>query len=416
VVDEKQAATSGSGKTVKLAYVLSHPIQYQSPLLRRIAREPGIELTVLYTSDFSVRGYKDTGFGIEMKWDVPLLEGYEYKWLPRLRDADDIYVAAPLNYGFTGEFRRGGYDVIWLHGYATVNSLLAMLAARRLGLPVIQRMESTLKDRPRSGAKLKAKMAVLQGLERLVDAVMPIGTLNAAYWTHYLPKTPQFLMPYSVDNEWFAAKARAAAEHREDLRTELGLEPGRQIILFASKLVERKRCIDLVEAYAKLSFDGRTEPLPYLLIVGDGELRAGLEAKAKQWNWEAIRFLGFRNQGDIPRYLDLCDVFVLPSVHEPWGLIVNEAMAAGRAVVVSDEVGCAPDLVKDGENGFVFKAGDINGLAEALRRLTTERGLAQKMGAAGAERIQSWDYEADVCGLKAALEYVTAKRGARSAG
>jgi glycosyltransferase involved in cell wall biosynthesis len=217
-------------------------------------------------------------------------------------------------------------------------------------------------------------------------------------------------MPYSVDNEWFAAKARAAAGQREELRTELGLEPGRQIILFASKLVERKRCVDLVEAYARLSPDGRTEPLPYLLIVGDGELRAGLEAKAKQWNWEAIRFLGFRNQGDIPRYLDLCDVFVLPSVHEPWGLIVNEAMAAGRAVVVSDEVGCAPDLVKDGENGFVFKAGDIDALAEALRALTTERGLAQKMGVAGAKRIQSWDYEADVRGLKAALEYVMAAR------
>jgi glycosyltransferase involved in cell wall biosynthesis len=401
---------------VKLGYVLSHPIQYQSPLLRRIAAEPGIQLTVLYTSDFSVRGYKDTGFGIEMKWDVPLLEGYEYKWLPRLRDADDIYVAAPLNYGFTGEFRRGGYDVIWLHGYATVNSLLAMLAAKRLGLPVIQRMESTLKDRPRSGAKLKAKMAVLQGLERLVDAVMPIGTLNAAYWKHYLPQTPQFLMPYAVDNEWFAGKAKAAEKSREDLRTELGLEPGRQVILFASKLVERKRCVDLVEAYGRLSPDGRTEPLPYLLIVGDGELRQGLEQKAKVWNWEAIRFLGFRNQGEIPRYLDLCDVFCLPSVHEPWGLIVNEAMAAGRAVVVSDEVGCAPDLVKDGENGFVFKAGDVEALAAALGRLTTERGLAARMGAAGAEHIRSWDYEADVRGLKAALGYVMAKRGARRAG
>jgi glycosyltransferase involved in cell wall biosynthesis len=103
-------------------------------------------------------------------------------------------------------------------------------------------------------------------------------------------------------------------------------------------------------------------------------------------------------------------VFVLPSVHEPWGLIVNEAMAAGRAVVVSDEVGCAPDLVKDGENGFVFRAGDVAALAAALRRLTTERGLAQRMGTAGTERIQSWNYEADVRGLKAALGYVTAKR------
>ena len=409
-------ATAASAP-IKFAYVLSHPIQYQSPLLRRIAREPGLDLTVLYTSDFSVRGYKDTGFGIEMKWDVPLLDGYKYKYLPRLRDADDVYVTAPLNYGFVREFRRGGYDAIWVHGYATLNAGLAMASARLLGLPVLQRMESTLIDRPRSGAKLQAKRAVLGAIEKFVDAVLPIGTLNADYWRHYLPKTPQFLMPYAVDNAWFAAQTQAASTTREDFRASLGLQPGRPVILFASKLVERKRCVDLVEAYRLLSPDGdgaadsrMTEPQPYLLIVGDGELRAELEARAKAWNWESIRFAGFQNQSELPRFFDLADVFCLPSVHEPWGLIVNEAMAAGRAVVVSDEVGSAPDLVVDGGTGFVHKAGDVRGLAEALRRVTSEPGLARRMGAAGAARIASWDYEADVRGLKAALQAVTAGR------
>jgi glycosyltransferase involved in cell wall biosynthesis len=400
---------------IKFAYVLSHPIQYQSPLLRRIAREPGLDLTVLYTSDFSVRGYKDTGFGIEMKWDVPLLDGYKYKYLPRLRDADDVYVTAPLNYGFVREFRRGGYEAIWVHGYATLNAGLAMASARLLGKPVLQRMESTLIDRARSGAKLQAKRAVLAGIEKFVDAVLPIGTLNAEYWKHYLPDTPQFLMPYAVDNAWFAAKTQAAAPEREQFRAALGLEPGRPVILFASKLVERKRCIDLVEAYRLLSPDADSvsrpaEPQPYLLIVGDGDQRGELEARALEWNWESIRFLGFQNQSELPRLFDLADVFCLPSVHEPWGLIVNEAMAAGRAVVVSDEVGCAADLVVDGETGFVHKARDVRALAEALRRVTGEPGLAARLGAAGAARIASWDYEADVRGLKAALEFVTAKR------
>jgi len=406
--------TESASAPIKFAYVLSHPIQYQSPLLLRIAREPGLDLTVLYTSDFSVRGYKDTGFGIEMKWDVPLLDGYKYKYLPRLRDADDVYVTAPLNYGFVREFRRGGYDAIWVHGYATVNAGLAMASARLLGKPVLQRMESTLIDRQRSGAKLQAKRAVLAGIEKFVDAVLPIGTLNAEYWRHYLPDTPQFLMPYAVDNAWFAAKTHAAAAEREQFRAQLGLEPGRPVILFASKLVERKRCIDLLEAYRLLSPDGSasrpTEPQPYLLIVGDGDQRGELEARALEWNWESIRFLGFQNQSELPRFFDLADVFCLPSVHEPWGLIVNEAMAAGRAVVVSDEVGSAADLVVDGETGFVHKARDVRGLADALRRVTSEPGLAAKMGLAGAVRIASWDYEADVRGLKAALEFVTAKR------
>ena len=394
---------------IRLAYVLSHPIQYQSPLLRRIAAEPGIDLTVLYTSDFSVRGYKDTGFGIEMKWDIPLLDGYKYKFLPRLRDADDVYLFKPLNHGFVSEFRRGGYDVIWVHGYATANAMLAMVAARLVRRPVLQRMESTLIDRERTGAKLRVKKGAVSSLRHLVHAVLPIGTLNAEYWRHYLPSTPQFLMPYAVDNEYFAEKTREAAPRREHLRAELGLQPGRPVILFASKLVERKRCGDLLEAYAKLSPDGRAEPQPYLLIAGDGELRGELEARAKQLNWESIRFLGFQNQSALPQLFDLCDVFSLPSMHEPWGLIVNEAMAAGRAVVVSDEAGCARDLVRDGETGFVTKSRDVQALAEALRKLTSEPGLAARMGTAGAQRIRDWDYEADLRGLKAALEFVTVR-------
>jgi glycosyltransferase involved in cell wall biosynthesis len=400
---------------IKLAYLLSHPIQYQSPLLRRIAEEPGIDLTVLYTSDFSVRGYKDTGFGIEMKWDIPLLDGYKYKFLPRLRDGHDIRPLKPLNHGFLREFRRGGYDVIWIHGYATANAMMAMLAARVLGKPVLQRMDGTLMDRARSGAKLRVKRAVVGGLHHLVDAVLPVGTLNAEYWRHYLPDTPQFLMPYAVDNEYFAEKTREAAPQREHFRAELGLQAGRPVILFAGKLMERKRCCDLLEAYARLSPDfgnagagGRcAEPQPYLLIAGDGELRGELEARAKQLNWESVRFLGFQNQSAMPKLFDLCDVFSLPSVHEPWGLIVNEAMAAGRAVVVSDEVGCARDLVRDGETGFVTPARDVAALAEALSKLTSQPGLAARMGAAGAERIRDWDFGADVRGLKAALGHVT---------
>jgi glycosyltransferase involved in cell wall biosynthesis len=248
-----------------------------------------------------------------------------------------------------------------------------------------------------------------------VNAVLPIGTLNAEYWRHYLPDTPQFLMPYAVDNEYFAQKTREAAPRREHFRAELGLQPGRPVILFASKLVERKRCGDLLEAYAKLSPDGRAEPQPYLLIAGDGELRGELESRAKQLGWESIRFLGFQNQSAMPQLFDLSDVFCLPSVHEPWGLIVNEAMAAGRAVVVSDEVGCARDLVGDGETGFVTKARDVSVLADALRKLTSEPGLAARMGAAGAERIRDWDYEADVKGLREALEFVMSQRIAKMA-
>src|ERR1700744_3949345 len=143
---------------VRLAYVVSHPIQYQAPLLRRIAREPGIDLTVLFGSDFSVRGYKDRGFGVEVAWDVPLLEGYRSHFLPRVRDTGTVSALSPITRGIRRPLRNPdgspAFDALWVHGYASVNALQAILAANALGIPVLLRAESWLADRERSPATL----------------------------------------------------------------------------------------------------------------------------------------------------------------------------------------------------------------------------------------------------------------------
>ena len=141
----------------------------------------------------------------------------------------------------------------------------------------------------------------------------------------------------------------------------------------------------------------------HFLFVGEGEQRQILEARARATNWNSIKFLGFKNQTELPRYYDLCDVLVLPSMFEPWGLVINEAMNAGRAVVVSDQVGCAPDLVRGGENGEVFKAGDIAGLSLALHNLVSNRAKCRALGHKSLEIINKWSIEEDVAGLKKAL-------------
>jgi glycosyltransferase involved in cell wall biosynthesis len=384
---------------------VSHPIQYQAPLLRRIAREPGIDLTVLYSSDFSTREYRDRGFGREVAWDVPLLEGYKYKILPRLPGAKKVYSAKAPSRGYLSAFVRGKFDVAWVHGYHTANALQALAAARLTGAKTLVRSDSTLIDRLRSKGKQAVRRVFFGGLAAFVDGVLTCGTRNSEYWKATLAGKPQFLMPYAVDNAWFASRARDAARTREDLRAVLGLEAGRPVVLFAGKLVERKRCGDLLEAFGRLEAEACGGRHPYLLILGYGAERAALEAKARTSGaaGDAVKFLGFRNQRELPALYDLCDVFVLPSVHEPWGLAVNEVMACGRAVIVSDQVGCAVDLVGNGENGFVFAAGNVGALSGALRRVLAEDGVAARMGALGAARISAWDYEADVGGLRGAL-------------
>ncbi len=406
-------------RRVRLAYLVSHPIQYQTPLLRRIALEPEIDLTVFFGSDFSVRGYKDEGFGVDVKWDIPLLEGYKYEFLPVVRDRGTEGLLTPISAGLTARLagRAGGpaFDLLWVHGYATVNQMHGILAARMLGIPVLIRSDSSLRDRPRGGLKLAAKTVFFAMLRHLVDGVLVTGTLNRQYWRHYLGEGfPLFLLPYAVDNTWFQARAREAVAGRTQLQAELGLEPGRPVILFASKLQTRKHCDDLVSAYVRLLADDWQAKEPYLLIVGDGEERAALERQAQ--GLAGIRFCGFRNQTEMPRFFDLATVFVLPARHEPWGLIVNEVMNAGRAVIVTDDVGCQPDLVTDGVEGCVYPVRDVEALTAALGYVLLEPGRAEAMGQAALARIDRWSFEQDVQGLREAVRHLTGKLPALPAG
>ena len=403
---EKPAVFSPQRK-LRLAYFVTHPIQYQAPLLKRIAQEPDIDLKVFFSSDHSVRGSVDKGFGVQVKWDTPLLDGYNYEFLPVLRNAMEGRVfgsTGPLNYGIKRRMHEGEFDAVWVHGYNYLTNLQAIRVAKSMKVHVLLRAESTLHDRTRSPFKLAIKDRFFNWLKPRVSAVLSIGEENTNYWKHnFGDDFPIFPFLYSVDNQYFQRQCSAASKTREEFRASLGLEPNRSVILFSAKLVPRKRCIDLVEAYLRITKPASVQPFPYLLIVGDGELRTMLEARAREARPGDVHFLGFRNQSELPRFYDLCDVFVLVSVDEPWGLAVNEVMNAGRPVIVSDEVGCQKNLVEDGVNGRVVRAGDIEGLAEALRAVLASRETTLEMGAESLRIINGYNFEQNVSGLRQAL-------------
>ncbi len=399
-------------RRLRLAYVVSHPIQYQAPLLRRLALEPDIDLTVLFGSDLSTRAYRDQGFGVDVAWDTPLLEGFRSRFLPALHDPGTVSAITPLSRSLLRALRtesgRPAFDAVWVHGYASLNSLRAIAAARGLGIPVLLRAESWLGDRPRGRSKLLAKTAFLRLLRPFVAATLPIGSHNAAYWgTYFGRQVPQFPVPYTVDNAFFAERTATERSGLPELRAELNLDPNRPVILFAAKLQERKGAADLLEAYRRLCGTYALAAAPYLVLVGDGAERSRLQRLCEDAGLDGVRFAGFRNQTELPRFFALADVFVLPSRHEPWGLIVNEAMAAGCPVVVSSAVGAAADLVSDGAEGFTFPAGDLDALTGALTRCFNGSTCLPCMGQRAARRMQVWDFEADVRGLRRALAHTT---------
>lgn len=243
------------------------------------------------------------------------------------------------------------------------------------------------------------------GLRQLVDCFLAIGTLNRNYYISLGVDPARIsLMPYAVDNDFFRSRCAEASLRRESFRAELGLSPDRPVILYAGKIFGRKRPEDLLDAYARLSSDGRSEPDPYLLFIGEGETKAALEARAALHGWSSIKFLGFKNQTELPVFFDLCDVFVIPSNLEPWGLILNEVMNAGRPIIASDRVGACIDLVRPGVNGYVYRSEDVADLHQALVKVLEDADMRQRMGRASLDIIGRWSFEEDVQALKSALE------------
>lgn len=363
---------------IRLLYVVSHPIQYQAPLLRLIAAQPGIRLRVLFQR--MPDGDLDPGFGVAVRWDVPLLEGYEYGLLDFATLGRELAEA----------------DVVWLHGWQGAAMKRVLVAAKARGRTVLMRGENWLGAMPEpSGWRGWAKRAYLRALFALCDGFLAIGRRNAEYYTRLgIASSRVFSMPYAVDNDFFAA--RADESDPATLRAALELPPRRPIVLYAGKLMPRKHPHTLLRAW-RLAFP-QPEGRPLLVYVGDGEMGPQLRAEAG----DDVHFLGFRNQSELPGLYALADVFVLAAEAEAWGLAINEAMACGTAVIASPQCGAAHDLLDDSV-GAVVEAGDAQALADALRRVLPR---AAELGAAARARVAQWDFAADLRGLHQALRHL----------
>jgi glycosyltransferase involved in cell wall biosynthesis len=365
----------------------------------------------------SAASYFDEGFGVRVHWDVPLLDGYRYEFLPCVGAADRISFFRPVVRGIRRRLRAGRFDAVCVMGYGNFGYLRAITAAKSLGIKVLLYGDSNLEGWTRALATLALKRLALPPMFKLCDGFLATATPNREYYLHYGADARKiFFFPWAVDNDFFCKAATAAHADREKFRAELGLQSGRPIILYASKLQRHKRPGDLLEAYTRLAPTGGGEPYPYLLFVGDGEERPLLERRANELEWTSIRFLGFRNQTELPKFFDLCDVMVLVSKREGVATIVAEVMNAAKPVIVTRAAGLAHDLVADGVNGYFVPIGDIDALADRLRIITRDPALAAAMGARSLERIAGWSYAENLRGLLAALDATVGSPRAFSVG
>ena len=387
--------------------MVTHPIQYFAPLFRTLAAQPGLELTVYYGSRRGTVPLVDPGFGKPYTWDIPLLEGYRYKFLPGLfHEADNKPPTHQLNPSIVNEITPRRFDAVWVHGYMGNTARLAILTALTKGIPVLMRGESHLRVEPPSATKKYVKHLVLRALFSRLAGFLCIGTLNKTYYQSFgVPDSRLFWCPYTVDNAFFRRHAEALAPRRHELRARWGIHDDRPAILFAGKLGAVKQPLLLLEVYRRVRERCRCA----LLMAGDGPLRGELEAEIRRSAIPDVHITGFLNQTEIPKAYAAADLLVLPSRAEPWGLVVNEGMNFSLPIVVSDRVGCGPDLVTSGINGEVFEHNSPSSLETVLERCVSQPGRLNEFGRASLQRIRQWGLHETVRGVTEALNAVVSK-------
>jgi glycosyltransferase involved in cell wall biosynthesis len=271
-------------------------------------------------------------------------------------------------------------------GYLCATFWIAIGAAKWNRVPVIFGTDAhELAPRDHKDWKLWVKRWLWPRLFGLADVVLAASSGTIALMRSLgIPEDRIALTPYCVDNDWWIEQS--AKVDRRAVRARWNIPDGAVSILFCAKLQPWKRPQDLLRAFAQVA-----DVNAYLVFAGEGPLRSALESEARLLGIaDKVRFLGFVNQSGLPEAYTASDIFVLPSEHEPFGVVVNEAMLCQCPVIISDRVGAGFDLVRDRETGFVFAVGDVTGLAAALRHATSDRERLRRMGEASRRRMTHW--------------------------
>lgn len=378
-----------------LIALTSHPIQYQAPLWRAMAVR-GLDFEVWFLTDQGVRRTEDADFGNAFAWDVDLLSGYRHRFLA-LRGSWNLrkFNGIPLEQPIGESLKEAGATALWVEGWRFRVQWEAVSAAKKMGISIFLRGETSDKITEKGGMFGLVRKAALRWLFAKVDHFLAIGQASRRFYLRYgVPARKLLDAPYCVDNEFFR---REAEKYREGgtatIRQAWNIPEGAKVVLFCGKFIPKKRPMDLVAAAQLYQLEHQGDQPWHLLFVGSGELGADLRSAcdvrfdAESQNTKISKyqnaisppasFAGFLNQSEISKAYAVADVLVLPSdAWETWGLVVNEATAAGVPAVVSSSCGCAEDFAANNPFVSIFDMGDVAGLAFAIRELLTLDGTA----------------------------------------
>jgi glycosyltransferase involved in cell wall biosynthesis len=370
----------------KLAIITTHPIQYYAPVFKLLAKNCSVK--VFYTLGEKVD--YDHGFKQAIDWDIPLLEGYDFEFVENIaKEPGSHHYKGVNNPTLVDKVSEFNPDAILTYGWS-YHSHFKVLRHFKNKISVWFRGDSNLLDE-KTGIKKLIRRIFLTWVYRNIDKAFYVGKANKAYY-QALGLQPDELIfaPHAVDNDRFTCERSVETEQ---IKRELGIEDGDILIVFAGKFEEKKDPEILLSAFMEVN-----NPNAHLLFVGNGDLKQRLKSKVEEdaphgfGITKRVHFMDFQNQSQMPAIYQTCDLFCLPSKGpgETWGLAVNEAMASGRAILISNKVGCAEDLVVNGVNGFIFEAGNKAELVARLHELIKNPSRLEEMGKQSSQIIKNW--------------------------
>jgi glycosyltransferase involved in cell wall biosynthesis len=393
------AVSSARGEPLRLAIVATHPIQYFSPWFQRLAARGDLSVRVFYLWDFGVRSRQDPGFQQAIVWDVPMLSGYDHEFVPNRSPWRGTHRFVGLwNPDLPERLLAFRPHAILMFGYNYATLMRLVLSRKLRDIPMLFRGDSH-RIVARHGWRERWRRLLIGRVFKRFCGFLYVGAANRDYFTyHGVPEQKLFHAPHAVDNDRFIQETAIAQVKGDELRRSLGVPAEGPVVLFAGKFERKKRPLDLLRAFIAADVRGTS-----LLFVGAGELEADLRAHAS--GRSDVYFAPFQNQTMMPAVYCAADVMVLPSYGsgETWGLAVNEAMCMARAVIVSEHVGCARDLVLPERTGLVFTAGDVAALTACLRTALADMGRLRQWGASARELVKKFTYEEATIGLLSAL-------------
>ncbi len=339
-----------------------------------LAKHSNYSIRVFYTLGGQSNSIVDSGFGVNENWNIDLLSGYDFEFIENTSShPSSISYLGIKNPSLLEKIRTYNPDGIIVYGWKH-QSHFSVLKYFHRKIPIIFRGDSTTLD-DSSGFSLRSyfRFFFLQWIYRKVDYVLSPGSASDQYFFKSGLRQNQIIRAeHAIDNERYMNLTKIEEKQLFDLSSSLSIKSNEIIFLFAGKFIHKKNPLLLIDAFTQLK---QQNDNVRLLLVGNGILENKIKERISQLPMAiatSITLLPFQDQLQMKLLYRVADVFILPSKSETWGLSVNEALASGTAVIVSDKCGSAKDLVKNVVNGLIFKSENSQDLLQQMQRMCND--------------------------------------------